>query len=169
MRVVLIGFMGAGKSTIGKPLADKLGFDFIEMDALVLKQSHYNSITDIFTEKGEPFFRDLETSVAKSLSKQLNVVISTGGGVPCRKENMLALKTAETLIVYLETSFEVVHARVGNDSTRPLWRDISKARELFNLRAPIYRNAADIVINSETPIDRVLTTIEAALQKRNDI
>jgi shikimate kinase len=155
--------MGSGKSTIGKVLADKLSYDFIEMDALLLEKSNFESITKIFSEKGEPFFRDLETSVAQSLTDRTDVVISTGGGAPCRSENIVALKSRDTLIVYLATSFETLHARIGNDSTRPLWQDLEKTRALFSQRDPIYRNAADLIVNSDTDIDSIVSSIQHSL------
>lgn len=165
MRIVLIGFMGSGKSTVGKALAQKLGYDFIEMDNLILEQSTYGSIAKIFAEKGEPYFRDLETSTAKSLTDRRDVVISTGGGTPSRNENILALKNSETLIVYLTISFDTARTRIGNDSTRPLWQDLAKTRELFTSREPIYHSAADLVVNSESDIDSIVSTIQHSLLK----
>jgi shikimate kinase len=149
MRVALIGFMGAGKSTTARLLAKKLNWPAIEMDDLILCSSSYQSISEIIEAKGEEFFRDLETEVIKSISDRDQVVISTGGGAILRDANIEALRRLPTKIVFINTSFEEVCHRLKGDTQRPLFRDTLTAAELFAKRQARYRAVADFVVDSD--------------------
>jgi len=147
-KIVLIGFMGSGKSTIAASLAPKLGFDLCEMDTRIVEASGLSSIPAIFQEHGEAYFRALESQVAESLTNIRHVVISTGGGVITNSENMGYLKH-EGLVIYLKATFATVCERIGDISTRPLFQDSSRALSLFTERTPIYESFADVTIETD--------------------
>lgn len=139
--IILTGFMGAGKSSVGKLLALKLKRDFIDTD-LLIEEEAAQSIADIFKTKGEAVFRDLETSAArKLLSYQAGtVVVATGGGLVLRAENRRLLKKAGTVIL-LKVSAEEVLKRVGAQSHRPLLKEgppLEKIKALLKQRERFY-------------------------------
>jgi shikimate kinase len=148
-KVSLIGFMGSGKSSVAPPLATRLGFAHVDLDTLVVHQSGGSSIPEIFRTVGEPAFRDLESSIAQSVAAMQGVVISTGGGIIGRPENMVSLKTNGGICVLLDASFEELMRRIPNASERPLLQDPDRAKELYSLRQPLYRTYADITIPTE--------------------
>ena len=158
MKISLIGFMGSGKSSVAKVLADKLNFTFIEMDDLILKKSNKRSINDIFYLDGEEHFRDLETKVAKEISNFDRIVVSTGGGIVTKERNRKYLKKGKT--IFLKTSFETLEKRLEGDDTRPLFKDRIKAKELFNLRKNIYEDWADhIILTDRKSIDQIIKNL----------
>lgn len=148
-KVILIGFMGAGKSCVAARIAALLGVSAIEMDDLAIARSGLKSIPEMFEVHGEVFFRNLESEVAESLSGEHNAVISTGGGVIGRPENMQRLRACGGIVVFLRSSFETVQRRNAGLDTRPLFRDGTKARELFEARAPVYEQWADITVDTD--------------------
>lgn len=149
MRIVLIGFMGSGKTTIGKLLAKKLKLKFIEMDNLTLKKSFRKSINEIFEKDGEKQFRKLELQVAKDLVKKGGVVISSGGGVIMDKSTMNYL-TKNSRIIYLSASFEKIRKQVMLKKIRPpLFKSLAFAKKLLALRKPLYENFANIVVTTD--------------------
>lgn len=148
MKIILIGFMGSGKTTIGKLLAEKLNLNFIEMDDVILKKSKRKNINEIFEKDGESKFRIIETEVAKELVNKEHAVISSGGGVITNKINIDYLKK-EGVIVYLETSFESIKKRLENIDDRPLFKDKKSALNLYKKRLPIYTNFAQLVIATD--------------------
>lgn len=158
MKISLIGFMGSGKTTVGNLLAKKLNFNLIEMDEIILKKSGKKSIADIFSLDGEESFRDLETDVLKEISQLDNMVVSTGGGVIMKERNHLFLKRGK--VIFLKTSFEVLKKRINGDNSRPLFKDIKMAKELFDLRKDIYQNVANqVVLTDNLSIDQVVNKI----------
>lgn len=158
MKIILIGFMGSGKTTVGRLLAKKLNLEAIEMDEMVLKMSDRRSVSEIFSLDGEKHFRDLETKIAKKISAIDNAVVSTGGGVVMRDKNMKLLKTGE--IVFLKASFRTLEKRLIGDNSRPLFKNREKAKKLFNLRLKIYEKWADKVINTDKmTVNQVVTNI----------
>jgi len=150
---VLIGFMGAGKTTVGKSLAKRLGADFQDTDAWIERDTGL-TVSDIFQQFGEEHFRMLETALVKKLSSSLqNTVLSVGGGLPIKKENHSYLKNIGT-VVYLEVSKETVLKRLSKDTTRPLLAgEPSEAedriRRLLQERGPVYAALADRVIAAD--------------------
>ncbi|MBI4823232.1 MAG: shikimate kinase [Nitrospirae bacterium] len=147
--IVLTGFMGTGKTEVGKELSIRLGFTFIDMDEKIVKKEGM-PITEIFKTHGEPYFRDIETNIIKNISKQKNVVISTGGGAVLKEENMSSLKE-HGIIVWLKASPESILKRTANDSTRPLLQvndPLKKIKELLAYRTPFYEKA-DIMVDTE--------------------
>ena len=144
MKIILIGFMGSGKTTVANILAKKLNLKVIEMDKSILKISKRNNISEIFSLDGEEQFRDLETKVVKEISKLNDVIISTGGGIVMKERNRKFLKKGA--IFFLKTSFETLEKRLRDDDIRPLFRDKIKVRKLFDLRQNIYEKWADYTI-----------------------
>ena len=147
--IILIGFMGCGKSTVGIRLSYKLRRVVEDTDKLIEKKAGI-SIKEIFATMGEPAFRKMETECLKDLlSAKGEKIISTGGGLPMKKENHPLLKELGT-VVYLRISPECVWERLKNDTTRPLLQcedPLAKIKELLEMRAPVYEEAADIILN----------------------
>ena len=148
-KLILIGFMGAGKSTVAANLSVQLNIPALEMDELIISRSGFGSIPEIFAAKGEAFFRDLESEVARTLAQQSNLIISSGGGVIGRPENMEQLKTNNGIVIFLRSTFATVISRNGDLTTRPLFRDGKLALALFNERAPTYACWADITVDTD--------------------
>jgi shikimate kinase len=149
--IVLCGFMGCGKTTVGTALARKLGLTFIDMDEYITAKAGM-SVSEIFSQFGETHFRALESQAAAELSQRSGLVISTGGGAVLNARNVACFKSGG-LIVLLDVPLRVIKLRLDGDSSRPLLnrpdRD-SAMSELFNKRVPHYIAAADITVqNSE--------------------
>ena len=147
--VVLCGFMGSGKTTVGRLLAQRLGRRFVDLDELIA-QAAGQSIAEIFKTRGEPYFRALETKAAKQLSGAGGSVISCGGGTVLNPENAALLRTNGKLI-YLAVRPETVLARLRQDVTRPLLAgdEAQKKQRITALlaqREPLYRAAADFTV-----------------------
>ena len=147
MKIILIGFMGAGKTTVAKLLAEKLRLEYVDMDDLVLEKSAESSIKEIFDKAGELAFRELEIAVAKELQHRQNVVLATGGGVVMNKI-ILDYLGQGGVIVFLKTSYEESESR-ADKSTRPLFRDPVKAKDLYNFRLPLYERYAGMIIETD--------------------
>ena len=116
--IALIGFMGSGKSTIGRILAKYMDMKFIDIDKLIAAREK-KTIPEIFSEKGEQYFRKLEREIVLEESLNNNIVIATGGGVIIDNENIKNLKET-SFIVYLDCTIECIYERVKNSKTRPL-------------------------------------------------
>ena len=148
--IALIGFMGTGKTVVGKALAEKLDKEFIEMDSLI-EQKARKTIPEIFQQDGEIRFRELEIEVAEQVSGKKNAVIACGGGVVLNKINIDRLRQ-ECVIVHLTASTETILRRTSGDKTeRPLLRARNKAlniRELLRFRKPFYERATDITVDT---------------------
>jgi shikimate kinase len=147
--VALIGFMGVGKSSVGRLVAAQLHFEFVDMDE-VLEQRAGKSINDIFAQQGEPFFRKMERDFLQEMKTWRRKVIATGGGATASDENLACLKE-HALVVCLWASPEVIWQRVRHQSHRPLLQDadpLNRIRELLASRAPFYKQA-DVLVNSE--------------------
>lgn len=117
-RIYLIGFMGCGKSTIGRKLAEALSYDFLDLDTLIESQQK-KSISDIFKQQGEEDFRRIENAALQSTKNMNRVVIATGGGTPCFHDNIDWINKAGTS-VYLKCAIDTLHQRLINSIDRPL-------------------------------------------------
>jgi len=164
--VVLVGPMGAGKTTIGKMLAKELGYEFYDSDKEIERRSGAN-IPWIFDVEGESGFREREQAVVQELSMLKGAVLATGGGAMMRKENRVNV-SRNGYIVYLNTSVEQQYRRTQKDRNRPLLQQSNDAlktlRELFGKRDPIYREVADLVISTDRKsIKTVVKMIVSAL------
>lgn len=117
--IFLIGFMGSGKTTFGKKLAKELGYTFVDSDVYIEEQEKM-SISDIFNQKGETYFRKIEQEAIETLSHQVHAVVATGGGAPCFHDN-ISLMNAVGLTCYLQLSPKKLALRLrGNSNDRPL-------------------------------------------------
>ena len=147
--LALIGFMGTGKTSVGRLVAESLGFDFLDTDEMIQSRTG-RSIADIFAKEGEAAFRELERQVVVELSARERTVISTGGGLPTNSGNLDLLKSF-ALVVCLWAGPEKIWERVRHQSHRPLLHDPDpqkKINELLAVRAPFYRQA-DVLVNTD--------------------
>jgi len=148
--IALIGFMGTGKTAVGKALADRLGKEFVELDSLIVQKAG-KTIPEIFNQDGEVAFRELEIEVAKEAAKRKNAVIACGGGVVLNEINIERLRKG-CIMVYLTASPRVILKRTSSDENeRPLLMKPNKAlhiQELLKFRKPFYERAADIKIDT---------------------
>jgi shikimate kinase len=146
--IALIGFMGVGKTSVGKLVAESLHFEFVDTDELI-QSSTGRTIADIFAREGEASFRELERRTVEQLSHRSKTVISTGGGLPAFGDNLDKLKTF-ALTVCLWASPEKIWERVRHQSHRPLLHDPDpqkKIRDLLAAREPFYKRA-DVLVNT---------------------
>ncbi len=166
--VALIGFMGSGKTAVGRVLAEKLNKQFVEMDSLI-EQKAGKPIPRIFSEDGETAFRELEIEITKEVARGKNQVIACGGGIVLNKINIDRLKD-EAVIVYLTASPAVILERTSADKNeRPLLKNNKAATidELLKFRKPFYERAADISIDtSKLDINAVADEIITRLKRR---
>ena len=149
VNVALIGFMGAGKSSVGRLVAEQLHFDYLDTDELIQSRTG-RTITEIFSTDGEPAFRRMEQELVVELTARTKTVISTGGGLPVNPQNLLNLKKC-SLVVCLWASPEKIWERVKNQTHRPLLHDADpqkKIRDLLAVREPFYKQA-DVLLNTE--------------------
>ena len=148
--IVLIGFMCSGKTTIGRILAKKINYTFIDTDHHISKNENL-TVGEIFDTKGEEYFRKLETQTVKEFSKSLKgTILSTGGGLPIREENVPFLKEIGR-VIFLKASKETVISRLNPKVERPLLLESNpeeKIENLLNQRNPIYEKVADIEIDT---------------------
>lgn len=166
--IVLIGFMGSGKTQTGKRLADELGIQFVDVDKKITTEMKM-TVTDIFSRFGEVFFRALETRAIKELrALEEPAVISVGGGLPVQKQNHKYLKELG-IIVYLKGSVETLKKRLEGDRTRPLLEGADldgKIRRMLTAREPIYEKLADVtVITADQPMIELIREIEEKCQE----
>ena len=149
VNLALIGFMGAGKSSVGRLVADQLRLDYLDTDELIQSRTG-RTINDIFAKDGEPAFRELEQQVTEELATRERTLIATGGGLPTRPANLASLKT-HALVVCLWASPEKIWERVKDQTHRPLLHGPEpqqKIRDLLAAREQFYRQA-DVLINTD--------------------
>jgi shikimate kinase len=159
-RVALIGFMGAGKSTVGRLLASRLGYAFLDLDAWI-ERLQGQSVRQIFEAEGEEAFRELESTALRELSVRRRVVIAAGGGAPVREANRFFFLEAATF--YLEISFEEFLRRTSGSPDRPLrGRPLEELAALFESRLPVYRELG-IAVRTEGRTPR--ETVEEILER----
>ena len=148
--IVLIGFMGAGKSTISDYLKNVLAMDVVEMDQCIVERQGM-SISDIFETYGEEYFRELETNLLIEMQSRSNVVVSCGGGVPMRERNVAEMKK-NGRVVLLTAKPETILERVKDNHDRPLLennKNVSFIADLLEKRRAKYEAAADIVVETD--------------------
>lgn len=163
MRVVIIGFMGSGKSVVGRKLAKELKMEYVDMDTKI-EEIEKRSITDIFKEDGEVYFRNVETKLLKDLTTEDNIIISTGGGIVSKNENIDILKNEQNVIL-LDASVSTIKKNVSNEiNKRPLLKESKDVEEtiktLLSERIDKYNKAFNIKINVDSKnIDEVVSEI----------
>ncbi len=158
--IVLVGFMGTGKSAVGRVIAQKLEFHFIDTDD-VIEQTSKAKISDIFAEHGEDYFRDLESQAVKSVALMKNQVIATGGGVVLRSSNIDLLRTGGPIFC-LNATPKAIWDRVRSSRSRPLLRGpepLKKIETLLDKRAPYYALADHQIETTGVSVDRVADEI----------
>lgn len=145
--IFLLGFMGSGKSTVGKLLAEALGWPLIDLDTLI-EAGQGLSIREIFENSGEPFFRQIERAALTEASKAEPAVIALGGGTFAQPPNVDLIREAGGATIWLDCSPEVLRARCETMDNRPLFRDEQSFAQLFAERLPYYR-LADFRVSTE--------------------
>ena len=146
--LALIGFMGTGKSCVGRVVADLLHFTFLDTDHVIEARAG-KAISDIFAQDGEPAFRQWERRIVDELTRRDKTVIATGGGLPADAANLASLKT-HALVICLWASPETIWERVRGHNHRPLLNEpdpLAKIRQLLAAREPCYRQA-DVLVNT---------------------
>ena len=163
MRIILIGFMGVGKTSVGKELAKRLEVDFMDTDCEIEKIVN-KDIPEIFRNYGEKYFRELETKVLKDLIQHNDIIISTGGGIITSEENREILKNEEK-IIFLDASTEIIIEHLSKEvNKRPLLKDSENLHkridELMSMRYNKYKEVCDISIDvNGKNIDEVISQI----------
>lgn len=171
--IFLIGFMGCGKSTMARLLSAHLGKELVEMDETIEKKQQ-QSITEIFAQKGESYFRDLESQLIVQITESGDKVVSCGGGVILRSENVENMKK-NGVIVYLTATPETIYQRVHRSTHRPLLNgnmNVEYIRDLMQKRIDKYEVAADVIISvdgkeKESLLQEILEKIIVLLHKTN--
>ena len=175
MPITLIGYRATGKTTLARLLAERLDWDWIDADVEIERRARKN-IAQIFAEDGEPAFRDLEADVIQDLCKREKLVIGAGGGAPIRPENRRAMMESGK-VVWLQAQPETILARMAGDFTtaqrRPDLTSKSGLEEILHLlaqREPIYREAADIEVDTESKTleqirDEIIKRLRLAVNK----
>jgi len=163
--IVLVGFMGAGKSSVGRLLARRLGRCFLETDDMIVAREG-RSIPEIFAERGEPYFRALEEEALDLLRLKSHDVIGTGGGLPCRDGRPEALRALGT-VIWLAGDFETLYERAQRAGARPMLssRSREEADALYRARRPYYAQAHLTVDTTGIGLDQIVARILRDLGK----
>ncbi|MBI4561833.1 MAG: shikimate kinase [Candidatus Rokubacteria bacterium] len=164
--VIVVGFMGAGKSVVGRLLARRLGRCFVETDDMISAQEG-RSIPEIFAAQGEAYFREREAQLLDLLKLKRGDVIATGGGLPCREGRMEALKALGT-VIWLAGDFETLYARASLAWARPMLngRPPIEVRALYASRIPYYRQAHLVVDTAVHGVEQAVNQILTLLRER---
>ncbi len=166
MNIILIGFMGAGKSSIAKKISEKTGDVLIEMDDMIVERSGRKNVAEIFDKDGELRFREMEIEVAKEISTKDNVVVATGGGVIINKIILDYLRK-NGKVVFLQTRFTEILARVGGVDGRPIFQDKKKAKILFDFREVLYKEYSDLSVATDNrSLDEVCESVLSMLKNK---
>ena len=169
MNIILTGFMGTGKSAVGRRLAKRLGMEYLDTDELI-EEREGSKIYHIFEEKGESYFRKVESAIVREISHLDNCVISTGGGVVLRDENIKILGR-NGLIICLTANPEVILKRTERTGDRPLLNEPGPGKrieELLRMRRAYYEKADFSVDTSNLPVEEVIRRIEEVLRKKDE-
>ncbi len=166
MNIFLCGFMGSGKSTVGKALSAELNYDFVDLDDKIETENKM-SINEIFKNFSEEYFRNLETKTLKNVCKSDKQVISLGGGTAIKQENVDIIKSSGILI-YLEVNENTVFNRLKDDNTRPLLNvddKLSVIKEMMSKRTPVYQKNADFIVNGNQNAEKITDFIKKIVKK----
>lgn len=148
-KIYLVGFMGAGKSTVARALAQRLGWSVEDLDELI-ETHEQRTIAEIFSTEGEAEFRKMERILLQELRPRRHVVVATGGGTFVDSASR-ALIASDGASVWLDVSFETVGKRLPSDGTRPLATDRSTMHELWRVRRPVY-SLAELKLSADRPV-----------------
>ncbi|MDF1874382.1 shikimate kinase [Sulfurimonas sp. SAG-AH-194-I05] len=146
--IVLIGFMGSGKTSVGKVLSRQLFKKFMDVDSII-EAEQKSSVREIFEKKGEKYFRTLEQKCINTLTKKTGQVIATGGGLP-----IYSSLSAKSLVIYIDADFDVILNRLPakERNKRPLLENEERARALFVERIPIYKEKAHFSVDANQSV-----------------
>ena len=166
--IILVGYMGSGKSTVGRKAAKALDYIFLDTDTLI-EQEEGVTISKLFEEKGEPYFREKETeTVRKLLSEPKGNIIATGGGLPMKEGNAALLKELGT-VIYLKAETDTLLKRLSGDTTRPLLQNgelKEKIETMLAIRGPVYEACADVILETDQmSFYEIICQIEKILAK----
>ena len=168
--IVLVGFMGCGKTTIGKKLAKAFEYTFTDMDDEIVKKAGM-PITEIFEKYGEAYFRSMETELCGEMSERGGCVIATGGGVIKNEKNMELLKQNGT-VLYIKASPEHIYKNIRNDRSRPLLNTgdkMERIKTLMEERRPMYESRSDITADITGMTSREATNKIISILKEESI
>jgi len=169
--VILVGMMGAGKTTVGKLLSQKLGCTFVDSDEEIQQRTGV-TIPHIFDIEGEAGFRQRETSVILDLVKRDNLILATGGGAVLGEQNRDAI-SANGMVVYLKSTVHDLWLRTRNDRNRPLLQTVdprAKLKELYELRDPLYTQIADVVMpTGKQSVHSLVAQLLEELERRRGV
>ncbi len=162
--IVLCGFMSSGKTTIGKPLAARLGYDFIDTDQLLVSTYHM-TIPEMFAKGGEAYFRDCEHEIARLAASMSHTVISTGGGMMTFERNAKILAQS-AIVVYIQQDFDTCYARLSTQPDRPLVKNNTREdlRRMYESRIASYRKYASCTLENHGSVDDAVETLIQYLQ-----
>ena len=159
--IVLIGMPASGKSTIGKLLSKKINYEYYDVDKYLERKENVK-ISTLFSEKGEEYFRNLETKYLRELSQKNGIIISTGGGAVKREENMEILKE-KGIVVFLSRKIEDIAKE--NHEARPLLKDINNIYKLYDERIELYKRYSDIIIENNGTLQEVTDRTAEEIEK----
>ena len=161
--IILIGMPACGKSIIGSLLSNEIDFEFYDADKY-LEESENREISDIFSEDGEDYFRELETKYLEELSKKEGIIISTGGGAVKKEKNMEIVK-GNGIVVFLNRKLENIAKE--NHKNRPLLKNLDNLKKLYDERIKLYHKYSDIIIENDDDIsvvvNRIVTTLKGKI------
>ena len=163
--IILIGMPASGKTTIGKLLAKKIKYEHYDADRY-LEKKEKTRVTNIFSERGEEHFRNLEEKYLKELSEKKGIIISTGGGAVKRKENMDELKK-NGIIIFLSRKIEDIAKE--NHKYRPLLQKTENINKIYAERIDLYNKYADIIVENDDTLYKVTDKIAEILKERKFI
>ena len=166
--IVLIGYMGSGKSTVGRKAARAVEYNFLDTDALI-EQEEGMTIAKLFEEKGEAYFREKETeTIRKLIADSKGNIIATGGGLPMKDGNAALLKELGT-VIYLKAETDTLFQRLSGDKARPLLKNgdlREKIETMLAVRGPVYEACADLVLQTDgMSFYEIICHIEKLLKK----
>lgn len=165
MNIILIGFMGSGKTTLARYLSHIRKLKMVDMDELILKKTQSKTMHELFEKGGELLLREEEIAIAKKIASKKNHVIATGGGVVLNKIIFDYFKKNGSKIIYLHASYETVVKRVEKDLSRPLFQ-LENVQKLYEFRLPLYNHFADAIVdvNSDS-IEEIAKKIDLSLKE----
>ncbi len=166
--IILIGYMGSGKSTVGRKAAKAVEYTFLDTDVLIEKEEG-TTISKLFEEKGESYFREKETeTIRRLITEPKGNIIATGGGLPMKEGNAELLKVLGT-VIYLKAETDTLMKRLSGDNARPLLKNgdlREKIETMLAIRGPVYEACADVVLQTDNmSFYEIICQIEKLLAK----
>ena len=166
MNILLIGFMGSGKSTVANRLSHSLGWPLLEMDDLVYRKTGTCDMHEVFAQGGELLLRRTEIAIAEEFAEKKNWVVSAGGGVVLNKIVLDYFKQAGAQVIFLRAKFDTIAKRLKGDASRPLF-DLENARKIYDFRLPLYAAYADAAIDVDgRTVEEIAAQILGLVQKK---